>query len=139
MQEELEAWDKQSVSPLVAKLNVAESDLSAYLEDKDSLESKYFDLAGSFHERQKAENTLVAEKSRLECKPDTKKVKSAEAIKPAPASLKLSPSEFQIWAVKVAGWVQESNFMLSDVSVQHLYLNAIIDKEIQLKIEALQE
>ena len=139
MHEELEVWDKQSVSPLVAKLDVAESDLGAYLEDKDRLESKYFKLAGSFHERQKAENTLVAEKSRLECKPDTKKVKSAEAIKPAPASLKLLPSEFQIWAVKAAGWVQESNFMLSDVSVQHLYLNAIIDKEIQLKIEALPE
>ena len=29
--------------------------------------------------------------------------------------------------------------MIADVNVQHLYLNAIIDKEIQLKIEALPE
>ena len=29
--------------------------------------------------------------------------------------------------------------MIADVSVQHLYLNAIIDKEIQLKIKALPE
>ena len=49
MHEELEVWDKQSVSPLVAKLNVAESDLGAYPKDKERLESKYFDLAGSFH------------------------------------------------------------------------------------------
>ena len=117
MQEELEAWDKDTVSPLVAKIAVAESELSVYEDDKDSLESSYFELAGSFHERQKAENSLVAEKLRSEPKPDTKKIKSADAIKPGPASLKLSPSEFHIWAVKAAGWVQESNFMIADVSV----------------------
>ena len=33
---------------------------------------------------------------RSEPKADTKKVKSADAIKPSPASLKLTPSEFQI-------------------------------------------
>ena len=33
-------------------------------------------------------------KSRSETKPDTKKVKSADAIKPGLASLKLCPSEF---------------------------------------------
>ena len=38
MQEELETWEKDSVSPLVAKLAVAESDLGAYVEDKDRLE-----------------------------------------------------------------------------------------------------
>ena len=83
IQEELEVWEKDTVSPLVSKVAVAESELSTYVEDKDSLESSYFELAGSFHERQKAENSLVAEKSRLEPKPDTKKVKSADAIKPA--------------------------------------------------------
>ena len=29
--------------------------------------------------------------------------------------------------------------MIADVKVQHLYLNAVLDKEIQLKIEALPE
>ena len=33
---------------------------------------------------------------RSEPKADTKKVKSADAIKPCPASLKLTPGEFQI-------------------------------------------
>ena len=45
MQEELEAWDKDSVSPLVSKIAVAESELSAYEDDKDSLESSYFILS----------------------------------------------------------------------------------------------
>ena len=139
MKEELEKSEVGTVSPLVAKLTVAEAELGAYTVDKEDLESGFYSLAGSFHERQKADNSLVAEKSRAEHKPDTKKVKSADAIKPAPASLKLSPTEFQIWSAKAAGWVKESNFMIADVSVQHLYLNAIIDKEIQLKIEALPE
>ena len=78
-------------------------------------------------------------KSWSETKPDTKKVKSADAIKPGLASLKLSPSEFSVWAGKAAGWVHESNFMIADVKVQYLYLNAILDKEFQLKIEALPE
>ena len=70
---------------------------------------------------------------------DSKKLKSAEAIKPPVASLKLSPSDFQVWMGKAAGWVEQSNFMIADVKVQHLYLNAVLDKEIQLKIEALPE
>ena len=78
-------------------------------------------------------------KSRSETKPDTKKVESADAINPGLASLKLSSSEFQVRAGKAADWVQESNFMIADVKVQHLYLKAILDKEIQLKIEALPE
>ena len=78
-------------------------------------------------------------KSRSETKPDTEKVERADAIKPGLASLELSPSEFQVWASKAAGWVQESNFMIADDKVQHLYLNAILDKEIQLKIKALPE
>ena len=78
-------------------------------------------------------------KSRSEAKPDTKKVKSAESIKPGLASLKLSPSEFQVWKGKASSWEQESNFTIADVKVHHLYLNAILDEEIQLKIEALPE
>ena len=117
-----------TVSPMVAKLAVAEAELGTYVADKEDLESGFYRLAGSFHERQKAENSLVAEKSRAEHKPDTKKIKSADAIKPALASLRLSPTEFQIWSAKAAGWVKESNFFSAEVSVQHLYLNAIIDK-----------
>ena len=139
MQEELEKSEVGTVSPLVAKLAVAEAELGTYVADKEDLESSFYRLAGSFHERQKAENSLVAEKSRAEHKPDTKKVKSADAIKPDKASLKLSPTEFKIWSAKAAGWVKESNFLSAEVDVQHLYLNAIIDKEIQLKIESLPE
>ena len=66
-------------------------------------------------------------------------MKSADALKPAPASLKLTPCEIQLWAAKARGWVQESNFMVAEVNVQHLYLNAILDREIQQKVEALPE
>ena len=107
MQEELEAWtDKDKVSPLVARIDAAGEELGAFSKDRDKLELGYFELAGSFHERQ---SSMV--RSQSEPKPDTKKVKSADAIKPGMASLKLSPSEFQVWAGKTAGWVQESNFM----------------------------
>ena len=40
---------------------------------------------------------------------------------------------------KAAGWVEQSNFMVADLKVQHLYLNVVLDKEIQLKVEALPE
>ena len=140
MEEEVEKSGEDTVSPWAAKLAVAEAELGAYTADKEDLESGFYKLAGSFHERQKAENSLVAEKSRAECKPDTsKKVKSADAIKPDKASLKLSPMEFRIWSAKASGWVKQSNFLLAEVDVQHLYVNAIIDKEIQLKIESLPE
>ena len=133
MQEELEAWmDKDKVSPMVDKMKAAGDELRAFSEDRDKLEWSYFELAGSFHERQ---NSMV--KSRSEAKPDTKKLTSAEAIKPSLAPLKLSPSEFPVRKGLATGWVQESNFMIADV--KHLYLNAIMDKEIQLKIKALPE
>ena len=74
-----------------------------------------------------------------EVKAEVKKVKSADALKPAPASLILTRSEFQVWATKGRGWVQESNFMVAEVNMQHLYLNAIFDREIQQKVEALPE
>ena len=106
--------------------------LGALTKDRDKLDSDYFRLAGSFRER---ESSVV----RSEPKADTKKVKSADAIKPGPASLKLTRSEFQIWAGKATGWVQESNFMVADVKFQHLYLNAILEREIQQKAEALPE
>ena len=51
--------------------------------------------------------------SRSETKPDTKKVESADAIKPGLASLKLSFSELQVRAGKAADWVQESNVMIA--------------------------
>ena len=127
LQEELEAWtDKDKVSLMVDKMKAAGDEPRAYSEDKENLESSYFELAGSFHERQ---NSMV--KSRSEAKPDSKKLKSAEAIKPGLASTKLSPSEFQVWKGKAAGWVEQSNFTIAEVKVQHLYLNAILDKEIQ--------
>ena len=87
MQEELEArTDKNKVSPFVAKIDAAGDELRAFSEDRDTLELSYFKLAGSFHERQ---SSMVT--SRSEPKPDTKKVKSADAIKPGLASLILSP------------------------------------------------
>ena len=93
MQEEVETWtDKDKISPMVSKMGSAEDELRVFTEDKDELESSYFELAGSFHERQSARV-----KSQSESKPDTKKLKSADAIKPGLASLKLSPSEFQVW------------------------------------------
>ena len=140
MREEVDKSKEDTVSPWVAKLTVAESELGDYTADKENLETSFYKLAGSFRDRQRANNSLETEKSRTECKPDTsQKVKSAEAIKPDKASLKLSPTEFRIWSAKASGWVKQSNFLLAEVDVQHLYVNAIIDKDIQLKIEALPE
>ena len=65
-----------------------------------------------------------------EVKADIRKVKSADAINPDLPYLKLTPSEFQVWAAKATGWVQESSFMIAEVNMQHLYLNAILDKEV---------
>ena len=87
MQEELETWtDKEKVSPMVSKIDSAQDTLKVFTEDKNELDERYFELAGSFHERQSARM-----KSQSEFKPDTKKLKSADAIKPGMASLKLSP------------------------------------------------
>ena len=72
-------------------------------------------------------------------KADVRKVKPADTIKPGCAVLKLTPSEFQVWAAKARGWIQESYFIIAEVNVQHLYLNAILDKEVQQKVEALPE
>ena len=77
MQEELKAWtDKEKVSPLVSKESNAQDALKAYTEDKEELDKKYFELAGNFHARQSARM-----KSQSESKPDTKKLKSADAGK----------------------------------------------------------
>ena len=100
--------------------------------DKEELDGKYFELAGSFQARQ-----LARMKSQSEAKNDSKKLKSADAIKPGLAYLKLSPTEFQVWMAKAAGWIEQSNFMIADVKVQKLYVNAVLDKEVQLKVEAL--
>ena len=67
------------------------------------------------------------------------RIKPADTIKPGCASLKLTLNEFQVWAAKATGWVQEYNFILAEVNVQHLYLNAILDKEVQQTVEALPE
>ena len=61
MREEVDK-SKDAVFPWEAKLAVAETELSTYLADKEDLESSFYRLAGSFHERQKAEYSLVAEK-----------------------------------------------------------------------------
>ena len=53
MQEELETWtDKEKVSPMVSKIGSAQDELRVFTEDKDELDECYFELAGSFHERQ---------------------------------------------------------------------------------------
>ena len=44
--------------------------------------------------------------------------------------MKLSPSEFQVWAAKARGWVKKSDFLAAEVTVQHLYMNALLDKEV---------
>ena len=64
MQEELDKAELGTVSPMIAKLVVAETELGAYVDDKEALESSFYELAGSFHERRNAENSRVAEKSR---------------------------------------------------------------------------
>jgi hypothetical protein len=124
----------ENIYPLISKHGNAQDALKAYTVGKEELDVRYFELAGSFHARQQARM-----KSQSESKPDSKKIRSADGIKPAVASLKLSPSDFQVWMGKAAGWVEQSNFMVADVKVQHLYLNVVLDKEIQLKVEALPE
>ena len=46
MKEELEAWtDKDKVSPMIPKMEAAGDKLRAFSEDKERLESCYFDLS----------------------------------------------------------------------------------------------
>jgi hypothetical protein len=61
MQEEL-----GTVSPMIAKLAVAKAELGAYVEDKEALESSFYELAGSFHKRRNADNSLVTEKDEMD-------------------------------------------------------------------------
>ena len=96
---------------MVARHEAAMAELQAYKKGKEKLDSDYFRLAGGVHER---ENSMAAS----DVKADVRKMKSADAIKPGLASLKLTPSEFQVWAAKVTGWVQESNFIVTEVNVQ---------------------
>ena len=70
MREEVDK-SKDTVSPWEAKLAVAESELGDYTADKESLETSFYNLAGSFRDRQRANNSLETEKSRPECKPDS--------------------------------------------------------------------
>ena len=133
MREERNAWaGVDAECPMAARHDAAMVDLEAYEKDKERLDSDYFRLAGGVHKR---ENSMVVS----EVKADVRKVKPADTLKPDRASLKLTPSEFQVWAAKATGWVQESNFMLAEVNVQHLYLNAILDREVQQKVETLPE
>ena len=62
MQEELDRAEFGTVSPMIAKLAVAKAELGAYMDDKEALESSFYELAGSFHERRNADNSLVTEK-----------------------------------------------------------------------------
>ena len=55
MQEEIDAWtDKERVCPVVPKQNNAQDALKANTVDKEELDVRYFELAGSFHARQQA-------------------------------------------------------------------------------------
>ena len=61
MQEELDRAEFGTVSPMIAKLAVAKAELGAYMDDKEALESSFYELAGSFHERRNADNSLVSQ------------------------------------------------------------------------------
>ena len=66
MQEELDRAEFGTVSPMIAKLAVAKAELGAYMDDKEALESSFYELAGSFHERRNADNSLVTEKDEMD-------------------------------------------------------------------------
>ena len=132
LREKMDAYNGQGESPLRVRHEAATMELEAYKKDKYQFDSDYFRLAGGVQDR---ENSMVVS----EVKADVRKVKPADTIKPGCASLKLTLNEFQVWAAKATGWVQEYNFILAEVNVQHLYLNAILDKEVQQTVEALPE
>ena len=100
MQKEVDAWtpgsDKQTVSPMVSKLGNAQDALKAYTADKEELDGKYFALAGSFHARREAR-----QRSQPESKPDSKKLKRADAIRPSVCSLN-SPR-----VISKCGWTEQ--------------------------------
>ena len=72
-------------------------------------------------------------------KVNTGKVKPADTIKPSCATLRLTPSKFQVWAAKARGWVQQSNLLAAEVNVQHLYMTSLLDKDTQQKVKAMPE
>ena len=130
--ERLAEWTGDDESPLQARLATAREDLEAYDKNKQAVNAVYYRLAKGRIGRESS--ILVSD-----VKADTVKVKPADTIKPSCATLKLTPSEFQIWARKARGWVEQSNFITAKLNVQHLYLNAILDREVQQKVEALPE
>ena len=119
-------------NPLQARMETVQHELDTFEVDRRRLYDKFFRLAGGI---QAVEDSIVV----ADVKVDVGKVKPADTIKPNCASLKLTPSEFQVWLVKAKDWIQQSNFLAAEVNVQHLYVNSILDKETQQKVEALAE
>ena len=100
--------------------------------EKEQIDDKYFQLAAGVAARK--DSVVVAG-----VKVDSKKVKPADTIKSWCATLKLSSTEFQEWAAKTKGLVEQSNFLAAEVNVQRLFMNAVLDKETQQKVESMPE
>ena len=76
----------------------------------ERIDNKYFRLAASLYT---SEDSVVV----ADIKVDAGKVKPADTIKPSCSSLKLSPSEFQMWEAKARVWVQQSSFLAAEINV----------------------
>ena len=95
----IEAVDKElattkeggTANPLEARLEAVPNDLGSFEHEKEQIDNKYFQLAAGV---QSCKNCVEVTNSKV----DAGKVKSADTIKPSCATLRLTPSEFQVWA-----------------------------------------
>ena len=123
------AASNNPANPHHRRRDAIQVDLDSFEVDKEQINNRYFDLAPGM-KVQGDTNSKVK---------DPLRIKSAETIKPGCASLKLTSSEFQTWAAKARGWVQQSNFTATDINVQHMYMTSVLDRETQQKVEAMAE
>ena len=132
MRVKLGAWSGEADCPLKVRFGVALVELKTYESDKQKIDFKYFWLASGMQDRESY--VLVSN-----VKANVRKVKPADTVKPGCAALKVPQSQLQEWAGKARGWIQESNFMIAEINVYYHYLNAILDRKVHQKGEALPE
>ena len=132
MRVKLGAWSGEAECPLKVRFGAAMVELKTYEREEQKIDFKYFWLASGMQDRESY--VLVSN-----VKANVRKVKPADTVKPGCAALKVPQSQFQEWAAKARGWIQESNFMITEINVYYHYLNAILDRKVQQKGEALPE
>ena len=138
LDKELVSAADEQVEAFQTRRDTVANELHVFEQDKEQLDDKYFDLATGVQERKGGDIDGRAGPA-ADSRGGRDRVKPVDSLKPPCVSLKLTPSEFQVWAAKARGWVQQSNFTCAEINVQHLFLTSILDKDTQQKVEAMEQ